>query len=207
MRKRFTIMGAALLLAVLLASCGGAGGAAAPETTLTDAFRQFLAERKTHPQTARVQTEEGITYALDGGILRACDAAGAPLWQSQESWYVEDFRVGDVDGDGGADLLLSLWKSYSFGARHPARMENGDEAVRCHLFLYTLRGGRMKQLWASSSLPRPILSFELSFDGEKTPVASGAVLRTVEGSYGGGFTQGDARAFAYAWEGWGFVPQ
>ena len=120
---------------------------------------------------------------------------------------MEDFRLGDVDGDGNTDLLFTLWKSYSFGPYHPERMENDDASVRCHLFLYTLRAGRMKQLWGSSNLPRPIYEFELAMDGEKTPVTSGAVLRTAEGRYTDDFSRTEAEAHAYAWRGWGFVEE
>jgi len=213
--KRLCIVIAAV--AVLLASCGEAGGAAdtetlpettlTPSTMLTDEFRAFLAIRQSRQPSSRAEDRDGYTYALEGGILRVFDGTGEQLWQSEESWYVEDFRLGDVDGDGGTDLLFTLWKSYSFGECRPARMENDDPAVRCHLFLCTVRGGRMKRLWASSGLPRPIYSFELSFDGEKSPVASGALLRTAEGQYREDFSQAGAREYVYAWRGWGFVEE
>jgi len=195
---------AAILLAALLASCGEAGGAV---DALPAEFKQFLAIRRSQPESARAEEMDGYAYALDAGVLQVLDSAGALVWQSQDSWYVEDFRLGDVNGDGAADLLFSLWKSYSFGPYHPERMENDDPAVRCHLFLYTLRGGHMKQLWGSSSLPRPIYAFELTLDGEKTPVASGALLRTTEGRYTDDFSRTDARQVVYAWQGWGFVEE
>jgi|GEM_PF-1445061 len=210
-----------LAMAALFASCGeplSAGdvstGEDVPETTtspietgLTEEFQQFLELRKSRPQTARTEEAEGVIYSLDGGVLRVQDANGTQLWQSEEGWYAEDFRLGDVTGDGSTDLLFCLWKSYSFGASHPARLENDDAAVRCHLFLYTLRAGRMKPLWCSSSLPRPVYSFELSFDGEQTPVASGAVLRTTEGQYQDDFSITEAKEYHYFWQGWGFVPE
>ena len=208
---------ALVMIAVLLASCGEAGRMAVsetvpattpmPSTGLTDEFRRFLGIRQSRPQPLRKEEADGYTYTLESGVLRVCDGAGALLWQSEDGWYVEDFRLGDVDDDGHTDLLFSLWKSYSFGPYHPARMENDDPAVRCHLFLYTMRSGRMKRLWGSSNLPRPVYSFELSLDGEKNPVASGAVLRTVEGQYTDDFSQTDTEEFVYAWRGWGFVPE
>jgi len=190
-----------ILLAALLASCGqGSQG-------LTKEFRSFLKIRKSQPETARAEELDGFTCSLESGVLQVYDPSGASLWQSADDWYVEDFRLGDVDGDGAADLLFSLWKSYSFGSYHPERMENDDPAVRCHLFLYTLRAGRMKQLWCSSSLPRPIYAFALSLDGEKTPVSSGAVLRTTEGQYTEGFSHTQTREYVYIWRGWGFVEE
>ena len=193
-----------VVLIALLASCGKAGGAA---DGLTDEFWQFLELRKSRPETARTEELDGYTYALEGGVLRVCDETGETLWQSENTWYVEDFRLGDVDGDDHADLLFTLWKSYSFGPTHPARMDNDDPAVRCHLFLYTLRAGQMKALWGSSNLPRSIYAFELTFDSPKTPVASGAVLRTTEGRYTDDFSQTEVAEHVYAWRGWGFVEE
>ena len=200
--KKSIAISAVLALAVLLASCTGAGGAA---DGFTPEFRAFLAIRKALPEITRTEDLDGCAYTLDNGVLRAKDSEGNVLWQSQGDWYVEDFRLGDVDGDGSGDLLFTLWKSYSFGAHHPARMENDDASVRCHLFLYTLRAGRMKPLWGSSNLPRPIYEFELSFDGEKSPVASGALLRTQEGAYTDDFSRTEIQKYTYAWEGWGFI--
>ena len=200
MKRRFIAM-IVMLLAALPASCGKA------VDSFTPAFRQFLAIRKARPETSRIEALDGYTYALEGGVLQVRDGAGETVWQSEDAWYVEDFRLGDVDGDGSADLLFTLWKSYSFGPAHPARMDNEDPAVRCHLFLYTLRAGKMKALWGASSLPRPIYAFELSLDGPQTPVTSGAVLRTQEGRYTDDFSQTQARAYVYAWRGWGFAQE
>jgi len=206
MRKLFVVL-FILFLTALLASCGTPKEAGGAVDGLTDEFRAFLAIRKSRPETLREESLDGYAYALEGGVLRVRSEAGEAVWQSDEAWYVEDFALGDVNGDGGADLLFTLWKSYSFGPYHPARMENDDPAVRCHLFLYTLRGGRMKSLWGSSSLPRPIYAFELTLDGEKTPVASGAALRTTEGRYTDDFTRTDALEHVYYWRGWGFAEE
>jgi len=191
-----------VVLAALLASCGSAGGAV---DTLTPEFRQFLAMRRARPEITRIEELDGYTYALEGGVLRVCDETGEAVWQSEGAWYVEDYCLGDVDGGGSVDLLFTLWKSYSFGPAHPARMDNDDPAVRCHLFLYTLRAGKMKSLWGTSNLPRPIYAFELTLDGPKTPVSSGAVLHTSEGWYTDDFSQTEAKEYVYAWRGWGFV--
>ena len=193
-----------ILFAALLASCGKAGGAV---DGLTDEFRQFLEIRRAHSETARTEELDGYAYSLEGGVLRMCDGMGEELWRSPGEWYVEDFRLGDVDGDGHADLLFTLWKSYSFGPTHPERMDNDDPAVRCHLFLYTVHAGRVRSLWGTSNLPRPIYEFDLTLDGPQTPVSSGAVLRTLEGQYTEGFSRTEAREYTYAWRGWGFAEE
>jgi len=193
-----------VLLAALFASCGAPGEAGGAADGLTEEFRRFLEIRQSQEQITRTEELDGYVYTLEGGVLCVHDGI-EEIWRSPEEWYAEDFRLGDVDGDGKADLLFTLWKSYSFGQYSPARMENDDARVRCHLFLYTLRAGRMKQLWGSSNLPRPIYAFELTMDGERTPVSSGAVLRTTEGRYTEDFTHADTREYVYAWRGWGFV--
>ena len=199
----------AIIFAALLASCVSPGEAGGAADGLTPEFRRFLEIRQSQEQVTRAEELDGYVYSLEGGVLRVCDEANE-IWRSSEEWYVEDFRLGDVDGDGNADLLFTLWKSYSFGQVHPGRMENDDASVRCHVFLYTVRAGtrragKMKQLWGSSNLPRPIYAFELTMDGERTPVSSGAVLRTVEGRYTDDYSKTDTRAYVYAWRGWGFV--
>ena len=114
--------------------------------------------------------------------------------------------MGDVDGDGVQDFVFSLWKSFRFGEAKPARLKNDDETVRNHLFIYTAINGYVKSVWGSSSLPRPIYSFELNPFGEVTLVASGMLMLTEEGEYREDFSKTEPSAYQYAWEGWGFVP-
>lgn len=178
------------------------GGGCARERGDTAEYREFLTYRSARPSVSRQQTAEGITYGLEDGVLTFTDSQGEDLWQSDSSWYVEDFYLWDVDGDGDLDCLFSLWKSYSFDAR--AEKED-DPRVRNHLFLYTLRGGHPKSLWCSSALPRPIYSFEMT-SGTPTPVSTGTVLTTEEGMYTDDFSLTPWATYSYTWQGWGFVP-
>jgi hypothetical protein len=191
---------------------------AEPETTalppsesepqpLTDEFLKFLEKMKLTEHPERVETDSaGYAYRLQDGALAVTAPSGAALWTSPPEWWVSDFGLGDVDGDGVTDCLFTLWKSYRFGEAHPARMENDDAAVRCHLFLYTARKGGFHSVWGSSDLPAPIYSFELDPTGKKTPVSSGMLLHTMEGAYTDDFRQAEALPCEYYWEGWGFVP-
>ena len=173
----------------------------------TAAFAAFLEVMKRREPIARTETgERGYVYNLVDGRLSVSVADGTEIWQSDENWWVQDFRLGDVDGDGAQDFIFTVWKSYRFGDAKPARMSNDDETVRCHLFLYTILSGYVKPVWCSSDLPRPIYSFELDKSGRVTPVASGMLLKTAEGEYRDDFSLTETKAFCYAWEGWGFVP-
>jgi predicted lipoprotein with Yx(FWY)xxD motif len=202
---------------------------------VTAEFKAFVKMKSGEPnsQKDKETTENGYTYSLKQGRLSiteasAADGAGASddadasgdvsvtdeasasgkeIWASDKNWWVEDYRLGDVNGDGRTDILFSLWKSYSFGEASPARLTNDDASVKNHLFLYTVKGGRAKSLWNSSNLPRPIYDFELDPNGEKSPVSSGMLLRTKEGEYKKDHTGTPAKSKTYQWEGWGFTPK
>ena len=175
--------------------------------TLTGPYKAFLEIMARRESVSRTETgADGFIYNLDRGLLTVSDQDGTEFWRSDEGWWIDDFRLGDVDGDGVQDFVYSLWKSYRFGEAHPSRMENDDERVRNHLFVYTALPGRVKALWGSSDLPRPIYSFELDPSGRVTPVSSGMQLITYEGEYRDDFTQTTPVKHIYTWQGWGFVP-
>lgn len=168
----------------------------------TDEFREFLKTKAPDEAAGRTETWGEHTYVLADGALVFLGPNNEQIWRSDPYWFVDDFRLFDVDGDGAVDCLFSLWKSYSF---YEGYDKNDDPSVRNHLFLYTIRGGYGKALWASSNLPRPIHSFEVG-EGVSTPVSTGAMLRTVEGQYTADDAEGVQREFTYIWRGWGFVP-
>lgn len=186
---------AMLMISALLLSCSREYGD-------TDEYREFMKGKALCESINKTETFGDYTYVLKDGVLTFLDQNEKEIWRSNKHWFVDDFRLFDIDGDGSIDCLFSLWKSYSF---HKNFDKNDDPRVKNHLFLYTIRGGYAKTLWASSNLPRPIYSFEIS-EGIPTPVATGAVLRTVEGEYTKDYTKGDQREFVYTWQGWGFIP-
>lgn len=168
----------------------------------TDEFRAFINVKTLHESITKTETSGDYTYVLEDGVLCFLDQNGKEIWSSDKYWFVDDFSLFDIDGDGNTDCLFSLWKSYSFYKNFD---ENDDPSVKNHLFLYTIRSGYAKPLWSSSNLPRPIYSFEIS-EGVPNPVATGAVLSTIEGKYTGDYTRDEQREFIYTWQGWGFVP-
>ena len=229
----FAVVFALGLSALGLSACGsdqadaastdaGNTGTASTEATTTDtsatdanstgaahtaAFQSFLKIMSQREHISHKETGSGgYIYSLDDGSLSVSDAGGVEIWRSSADWWVDDFRLGDVDGDGNQDFVFSLWKSFRFGNAHPARMENDDETVRNHLFVYTVLGGNVKAIWGSSDLPYPIYSFDLDPSGAVTPVSSGMLLKTREGEYRDDFVQTASVERTYAWQGWGFVP-
>lgn len=191
----YALIAAVLIISALLTSCFREYGDTAE-------YREFIKEKDLHESINKEETSGGYTYVLEDGVLSFLDQNGKEIWSSDKYWFVDDFRLFDIDGDGNTDCLFSLWKSYCFYKNFD---KNDDPSVKNHLFLYTIRGGYAKPLWSSSNLPRPIYSFEIS-EGIPNPVATGAVLRTVEGEYTKDYTRGEQREFEYTWQGWGFVP-
>jgi len=194
--KLWALIAAALTISALLSGC-------AREYGDTDEYREFMKEKTLCESINRTEASGNYIYVLEDGVLSFLDQNGKKIWDSDKYWFVDDFRLFDIDGDGNTDCLFSLWKSYSF---YKGFDENDDPSVKNHLFLYTIRGGYAKSLWASSNLPRAIYSFEIS-EGTPTPVSTGAILRTVEGKYTEDYSRDEQREFTYTWQGWGFVPE
>jgi len=195
------ITAALAVLLLLLFRPLGAAEAQAP-------FQVFLSIMEQREPFFREEIgDNGYTYRVENGTLFILSSSGAELWRSDAEWWVDDFRLGDVNGDRTQDVLFSLWKSYRFGDAKPAHLENDDDTVRNHLFLYTVMPGYVKPVWCSSDLPRPIYRFEIDPSGEVTPLSSGMLLRTEEGEYRDDFSRTQPVLHKYAWEGWGFVPK
>jgi poly-gamma-glutamate synthesis protein (capsule biosynthesis protein) len=206
MNTRLALLSAALCC--LLASCNGVGDENPPpaRAELTDEFRAYLALRETEYSESARESAGGYEFEAENGRLRITGGDGAEVWRSNEEWYVDSFRTGDVNRDGILDVAFVVWKSFRFGSEHPSRMANDDASVRCHLYVYSVKNGRVQQLWCSSSLPRPIYSFELDENGEQTPVLSGVRLTAREGIYTEDYSETSSTEYIYAWSGWGFTP-
>ncbi len=92
------------------------------------------------------------------------------LWQTPAEWEVDHYFIGDANHDGRTELNMVVWKEGSYGPIKPFWVEEEDEAVRCHLFVFRLEDETMKPVWQSSNLPYPILAAELkdvTGDGKK----------------------------------------
>jgi hypothetical protein len=172
----------------------------------TTEYRAFVAIRGTDSTDIVRETSDDYQFVLESGRLSIFDTDDAEVWCSKDEWYVDSFRIGDVNCDGIRDFTFVVWKSYSFGVNHPARIVNEDTAVRCHLFVYSIKDDRVKALWGSSNLPKPIYSFELNSGGEQTPTLSGVRLVTQEGTYTENYSRTTSIEYLYEWDGWGFSP-
>lgn len=135
-------------------------------------------------------------YFLQDGQL-AISVAGADIWVSPDDWWVDDFVLGDANNDGICDLNLSVWKAGSFGPCKPFWVEEEDQSVKNHLFIFKLVGNVVKPMWQSSNLDRPNYELWLSDvngDGENE-------LVTLEGDYA---DCQHRQIGVWKWNGWGF---
>ncbi|MDR0424365.1 MAG: hypothetical protein LBH39_02730 [Clostridiales Family XIII bacterium] len=202
---------AAAIIISALACCLAflCAGSAAPTQAagFTAEYRAFLATRVADGPAVTQDGPDGYRFILENGRFRIIGTDNAEIWRSKDEWHVSSFRIGDIDGDGILDVAFALWKSYSFGKIHPARMSNEDASVRCHLFVYSVKDNRAKPLWCSSSLPRPIYAFELYTDGERAATLPGTRLIAQEGAYTEDYSETAPTEHRYEWSGWGFSPQ
>jgi hypothetical protein len=208
MARRRPAAAAALIAMICCMTVLCAGGETpARAAGFTAEYRAFLAARGPGGPAVTRYAPGGYRFTLENGRLSVIGTEKAEIWRSKDEWYVDSFEIGDINRDGISDFAFVLWKSYSFGTAKPARMTNDDASVRCHLFVYSVHDDRVKALWCSSNLPRPIYAFELRADGERTPVLSGARIVTREGTYAEDYGETASVERAYAWNGHGFSPE
>ena len=84
-----------------------------------------------------------------------------------EEWLVSDAAVGDIDGDGKAELVLLAWRRGSFLA---SAANDGIEELSLHLCVMRFAGDGLEEAWISPALPDELA--HVSID------AAGRVLAT-----------------------------
>ncbi|NLP17947.1 MAG: hypothetical protein GX376_02510 [Firmicutes bacterium] len=135
-------------------------------------------------------------YILEDGRLRVWEDSRL-IYESPVDWWVDYFFLGDANNDGLDELNLLVWKAGSFGRHKPLWLEEEDDSIKNHLFIFNLADGKFKPLWQSSNLSRPNYRAALidsNGDGELE-------LLALEGSYADGR---ELRLTLWKWDGWGF---
>ena len=146
------------------------------------------------------------TYSLTGHRLTV-EEGGRILWRSGRDWRVDGFALGDIDNDGTGELLLSLWKTGSYGALKPFWHTGEDVSYKNHLFVFRLAEDTLRPKWCSSDLPRPIVSFSVrdqDGDGLNELITEEGEYRKVRGERYELDTGKPVRTAVWQWEGWGF---
>lgn len=154
-------------------------------------------------------------------------AGGSPglLWISPRAWEMRQALLADVDGDGGAELVMVLLKKGSFGPHRPRWHKGFDREKGTHLFVYRWKKGALRPVWCSSAMPRQIVRIRKvpgnripeeivnRSENQKRTFGDGLLIR--DRSRLDGFRipeKGEREALADApavwlWDGWGFTRQ
>lgn len=152
------------------------------------------------------QNGKAEKYILNNGILQVYED-GKNIWISPEGYYIDSLFLGDVNNDGRDNLLLCLWKEGSFGGHRPFWHEGKDDEYKNHLFIYSLEKEKVKTVWCSSSLDRPIISFEVKdIDGDglnELIVLEGKYQRGIGGKYEIN-DKASTEIKTWRWKQWGF---
>ncbi|MEN6350615.1 MAG: hypothetical protein ABFD08_14615 [Syntrophomonas sp.] len=127
------------------------------------------------------------------------------IWHTPGEWQVNQIRLADADNNEQTELLLVIWKKGSFGKSKPFWFKGPDDKYTCHLFLYRLLSGRMKEVWCSSALVNPIIKLDV-----KDTDADGLNELNVREGPQTGFAYPLRKLFSHQnttwiWNGWGFT--
>jgi hypothetical protein len=182
-----------VILAGILTLCAwfsGAGGSGFPVRMVADLDGDGIWEE----------------YLLEGGSLTVREG-GEFRWRSSPRWRVDSFFLGDADNDGTDNLVLSLWKRGSFGPYKPFWHKGKDISYKNHLFVFKLVDDTFKEVWCSSNLDRPIVSFTIEDtdgDGLNELVVEEGHYRKVFGERYALDREAPVRTTVWQWQEWGY---
>lgn len=146
--------------------------------------------------------ENGIKeeYALSMGKLIVKEGEKF-LWESPGDWWIDDFEVADITGNGRKELNLSVWKSGSFGSSKPFWVEKDDPSVRNHFFVHEVNEDNVRQIWGSSNLPLMNHRFKIA-DIDNDGIND---LVVIERNYPDVGSDEERFVAVWKWNGWGFT--
>ncbi len=145
-------------------------------------------------------------YRLVNHILTVKED-GQVLWVSPEDYSIDSFVLGDVDNDKEMNLVVSLWKTGSFGEMKPFWLSGEDLEYKNHLFVYRLEGNRLEQVWCSSNLDRPTLSFsieDINEDGLSELVVEEGKYKELSPERFAIDSMAPSQTTVWLWNEWGF---
>ena len=143
---------------------------------------------KTYDETVDVNGEEVRIRLSKRKLSLILD--DQTLWKSDNRWRVADALFGDLDRDGGDEVVLLVWKQGSYGQYRPFWVEKNDKSWSQHIFIYQWdkeSDQRMVPIWMSSRIGMKASSIYLDED---------AVLH---------ITEPDGKESLWRWDSWGLT--
>jgi hypothetical protein len=140
-----------------------------------------------------------VQYELKKGQLTIKDN-GKTLWQTPLEWWVDRYVVADSDSDGKLNINLSVWKQGNFGSHLPFWIQENDQSIKNHFFVFEFKNNQPKPTWQSSNLEHPNCEFafaDLDNDGRDE-------LVVIEGEYREDLQCIGNYLAVWKWNGWGF---
>jgi len=144
---------------------------------------------------------DGVTeiFKLEDGVLAVENDFGL-AWQSDDSWWIDDFAIADSNNDGEPEVNMSVWRPGNYGPIMPRWVEENDMSIKNHFFVFHFNNGEMTPLWQSSNLDAPNCSFKI-FDIDEDGANE---LVVIEGDYADGVECVGEYAAVWEWKEWGF---
>lgn len=163
------------------------------DKTIAEGFNPLL-----HPSPLQ-STFKDEQCILKDGTLRIYHGT-ILIWESPDSWWVDDFQIADSTGDGIMKINISAWRAGNFGSSKPLWVEENDMSIRNHFFVMKLENGAVKPVWMSSNLPVPNREFAFA----DVDLDSRQELVVIEGEYDAENQSVGNRVAVWQWDEWGF---
>lgn len=138
---------------------------------ITAAFFLFFQKGAFLPNT--INWQEGNIKFGEGRVAFKNRAASiyyedGEVWHSPYNINVQQCMVSDIDGDGGDELIMLVWKRGSYGPKKPFYVKKNDNEIAQHIFIYKWepsRNYKLRAIWMSSAISDSINSISGGDDG------------------------------------------
>lgn len=101
-------------------------------------------------------------FSLNSGLLRV-SSDNRVIFQSDISFEVTLFEIGDANNDDKPELLIGFWRYGDYGPENDYARIRRDPKRSYHLYLYQydLNAPNLRLIWGSSTLNDPIYDLKI----------------------------------------------
>ncbi len=110
--------------------------------------------------------EEIVQNGTNLTLYRTMHSEREEIYAFSSDWDIQDFLIGDINGDETDELLVLLWREGNYGQYRPFWEEEEDTAYTQHIYIYQLQeGNALKTLWMSSGLKPEVDTWQMNEEG------------------------------------------